>query len=267
MRSLARALARARTVLIGAGMATLLASVAVAQGGLDLSWYTVDGGGARSSGGGFALEGSIGQPDAGALSGGSFTLQGGFWISDSTPTPTVSLTVTLTPTATLTGTPPTATPSPTSTLSPPLTGMPPTTTATVTATATPTATPSPAALASPQAGAAHEGQEHADDRRERRESARLTEEARQQRERTNRAGPDDYRIEGDVLAVACDAPAPAVIVANRDGSVTVELAGQAATLCGVVHPGDYVEAEGEKQTEAYFLATEVTITRNGRRIR
>lgn len=46
----------------------------------DLTWHTIDAGGAvESSGGAFSLSGTIGQPDAGALSGGAFTLTGGFW--------------------------------------------------------------------------------------------------------------------------------------------------------------------------------------------
>lgn len=48
--------------------------------GYDLTWYSIDGGGAmNSTGGSYSLAGSIGQPDAGALSGGSYTLNGGFW--------------------------------------------------------------------------------------------------------------------------------------------------------------------------------------------
>jgi hypothetical protein len=46
----------------------------------DLTWHTIDGGGVmRSTGGNFELSGTIGQPDAGAMSGGNFTLTGGFW--------------------------------------------------------------------------------------------------------------------------------------------------------------------------------------------
>jgi len=46
----------------------------------DLTWHTIDGGGVmRSTGGDFELSGTIGQPDAGVMSGGSFTLSGGFW--------------------------------------------------------------------------------------------------------------------------------------------------------------------------------------------
>jgi hypothetical protein len=45
-----------------------------------LDWSTMDGGGGTSAGGDYVLEGTIGQPDAGpALSGGNYTLQGGFW--------------------------------------------------------------------------------------------------------------------------------------------------------------------------------------------
>ena len=45
-----------------------------------MSWWTVDGGGATfSTGGDFSLGGTIGQHDAGAMTGGSFELVGGFW--------------------------------------------------------------------------------------------------------------------------------------------------------------------------------------------
>ena len=60
----------------------LLTGIALAQsgGGYDLSWSTVDGGGhTSSSGGGYTLGGTAGQPDAGVLSDGSYTLVGGFW--------------------------------------------------------------------------------------------------------------------------------------------------------------------------------------------
>jgi hypothetical protein len=64
-------------------MALLLrGGVALAQsgGGYDLTWNSVDGGGATfSTGGGYVLGGTVGQPDAGALSDGGYTLAGGFW--------------------------------------------------------------------------------------------------------------------------------------------------------------------------------------------
>jgi len=69
------------SLLLGAGVLLLLMSlVALAQGGYDLAWWTVDGGGfTYSSGDGYELGGTIGQPDAGALVGGGYTLGGGFW--------------------------------------------------------------------------------------------------------------------------------------------------------------------------------------------
>ena len=47
--------------------------------GYDLSWSSIDGGGGMSSDGTYTLNGSIGQPDAGALTGSGYTLTGGFW--------------------------------------------------------------------------------------------------------------------------------------------------------------------------------------------
>ena len=69
-------------LLLLAALFSLLASVARAQsgGGYDLSWSTIDGGGTTwSEGGGYSLGGTVGQPDAGVLSGGNYTLAGGFW--------------------------------------------------------------------------------------------------------------------------------------------------------------------------------------------
>lgn len=60
----------------------LLSGITLAQsdGGYDLSWSTMDGGGCTfSEGGGYSLGGTIGQPDAGAMSDGGYTLSGGFW--------------------------------------------------------------------------------------------------------------------------------------------------------------------------------------------
>jgi len=80
-----------RALLIGSilAVATLLAVslLAVAQDGrqtpgadYDLSWWTVDGGGYTfMTGGGFSLGGTAGQADAGLLTGGRYTLGGGFW--------------------------------------------------------------------------------------------------------------------------------------------------------------------------------------------
>ena len=49
-------------------------------GTYELTWSTVDGGGATfSTGGTYSLGGTVGQPDAGTMSGGTYALSGGFW--------------------------------------------------------------------------------------------------------------------------------------------------------------------------------------------
>jgi len=50
-----------------------------AWGQYSIDWQTIDGGGGTSTGGVYSVTGTIGQPDAGAMSGGNFTLDGGFW--------------------------------------------------------------------------------------------------------------------------------------------------------------------------------------------
>jgi len=45
----------------------------------DLSWWSVDGGGGSSSGGAFAVTGSLGQTDAGSATGCGTALAGGVW--------------------------------------------------------------------------------------------------------------------------------------------------------------------------------------------
>ena len=56
------------------------ASAATASATYAIDWYTIDGGGASPSGGGqYALGGTIGQADAGTLTGAPYTLAGGFW--------------------------------------------------------------------------------------------------------------------------------------------------------------------------------------------
>jgi len=45
-----------------------------------IDWYKIAGGGGTSTNGPFAITGTIGQPDAsGALTGGGFSVTGGFW--------------------------------------------------------------------------------------------------------------------------------------------------------------------------------------------
>jgi hypothetical protein len=77
-----RAAARALAVILLA----LWAPVAEGQP-FSLDWWTVDGGGGTSTAGVYTVSGTIGQPDAGAMSGGGYSLTGGFWALDATPTP------------------------------------------------------------------------------------------------------------------------------------------------------------------------------------
>lgn len=44
-----------------------------------LDWFTIDGGGGTSTGGVYTVSGTIGQPDAGKMSGGNYSVDGGFW--------------------------------------------------------------------------------------------------------------------------------------------------------------------------------------------
>ncbi len=68
-------------ILFSVGVLLLaLATAAVAQiGGYSLNWWTIDNGGGSSTGSTYSLSGTIGQPDAGNLSSGSYRLEGGFW--------------------------------------------------------------------------------------------------------------------------------------------------------------------------------------------
>jgi hypothetical protein len=59
-----------------AGACTALAQVG---GTFDLTWNTYDCGGGTSTGGGYTLIGTIGQPDAGSLANAGLVCAGGFW--------------------------------------------------------------------------------------------------------------------------------------------------------------------------------------------
>jgi len=67
-------------LLLALGLLAPALVLAQTGGGYDLTWSTIDGGGYTfSTGGGYSLGGTAGQPDAGVLSGGGYTLSGGFW--------------------------------------------------------------------------------------------------------------------------------------------------------------------------------------------
>jgi hypothetical protein len=67
--------------------ALLSALVLVGPAGatLSLNWYTLDGGGTtQATAGTRSLGGTVGQPDAGTLFGGTFRIYGGFWLGGMT---------------------------------------------------------------------------------------------------------------------------------------------------------------------------------------
>ena len=60
-----------------------------------IPWHKIAGGGGAGAGGNYALDGTIGQPDASlAASGGPYSLTGGFWVTTALQTagaPTLSV--------------------------------------------------------------------------------------------------------------------------------------------------------------------------------
>ena len=65
----------------------------------NIDWFTIDGGGGTSTGGIYSVSGTIGQPDAGRMIGGSYTLDGGFWsiiVVPSSNAPLLAITLTKT---------------------------------------------------------------------------------------------------------------------------------------------------------------------------
>jgi hypothetical protein len=64
----------------------VLFSVVLAQSGqFELPWHSINSGGGSSSGGKLALQAAVGQADSGSLSGGAFTVEGGFLVSPLSP--------------------------------------------------------------------------------------------------------------------------------------------------------------------------------------
>ena len=66
--------------LLALTLALWLNTVTVQAQSHATGWYKIAGGGGASSGGPYAINGTIGQHDAsGALNGGNYSLTGGFW--------------------------------------------------------------------------------------------------------------------------------------------------------------------------------------------
>ena len=88
----------------------LLALSAQAQS-CSIDWFKVSGSGGTSTGGQYSLSGTIGQPDAsGAMSGGGYSVTGGFWALYAVQTPGAPLlTITLVGNQAIISWPPSAT--------------------------------------------------------------------------------------------------------------------------------------------------------------
>ncbi len=81
MRSMnARAFSRRRAVALLAACLLMTVAAGQARGELVLTWSSIDGGGGMSSGGPYLVTATIGQADAGSMSGGEYEVRGGFWL-------------------------------------------------------------------------------------------------------------------------------------------------------------------------------------------
>ncbi len=73
-----------RLALLGMGSVTLALTITALRTeaqSYSIDWFTIDGGGGTSTGSVYSVSGTIGQPDANAqpLTGGNFSVVGGFW--------------------------------------------------------------------------------------------------------------------------------------------------------------------------------------------
>jgi hypothetical protein len=72
--------AQSKTWRIFGVLLTFLAStISVRAQSYSIDWFTIAGGGGTSTGGVYSVSGTIGQPDAGAMGGGNYSIDGGFW--------------------------------------------------------------------------------------------------------------------------------------------------------------------------------------------
>jgi len=69
-----------KTQLYAAVVISLLSAHVVRAQNYSIGWYKISGGGGASAGGPYQISGAAGQSEAGAaLSGGSYSVAGGFW--------------------------------------------------------------------------------------------------------------------------------------------------------------------------------------------
>jgi hypothetical protein len=131
-----------------------------------------------------------------------------------------------------------------------------------TATFTPTPTPTPSSLTNPTDPANSSGADQGKPKNEKSDGKSETDDQKRERERTNRSGSDDYRTEGNVVAVDLNASPRTATIATHDGLQVIVLL--CRDSCDDPSIGDYLEADGEKEHEALFYADSVTSRRPGR---
>jgi hypothetical protein len=67
-------------LLSGLCLLIIIAHVVLAGNGYEIPWWTIDGGSVSlTSSSSYAISGTIGQPDTGSMSNGSYDLAAGFW--------------------------------------------------------------------------------------------------------------------------------------------------------------------------------------------
>jgi hypothetical protein len=101
----ARGLAHSKTLrnFVASLLFLVTATIAHAQS-YSIDWFKIAGGGGTSTGGVYSVSGTIGQPDAGGpMTGGNFSLAGGFWsllsVVQTPGAPLLTITLTSTNTA------------------------------------------------------------------------------------------------------------------------------------------------------------------------
>jgi hypothetical protein len=252
-------------------------AVKLAPGGQALLYGTFLGGANDDSGQGIAVDGNGVAYVAGLTNSDPFgfgtapgfdrTYGGGgsndaFVVKDAMPSATPTFTPT--PTATSTGTP---TSTPTATQSPTTTGTPtstPTGTLTITPTATQTSTPTATATVTPAAtstATAVTAELQVAGKEEKSGSPhKRTETQRQQDDHTNRYGLDQYRTEGNVIAVE-HTDTGLVITLGLGRGETLDVVFECQNRCPSVSVGNYVTVTGEAGDDGRFLADTVTVER------
>ena len=95
------------------------------------------------------------------------------------------------------------------------------------------------------------------DKREKEKEKPLTELGRLKKARSNAGGFDDEQTEGNVMAVRCEMNE--IDIAGIDGIMVLKLRGKSRGVCRYLKVGDYVGADGQKETEDLFWVDEISV--------